>query len=157
MQVTNLDNSFRNLTYYKTAAEIKEAALSKIDKLNAKIENRLKRVTGLRKEYGIDDAALVQLLQAARKQQNASMSYTYSTSNAAVGGGSKMEERTIGAGVVNNLMTENDFIESEKDQVEALSLIVRNLKPILKHSANGQELPDGGFVLNTDELRYLGF
>lgn len=157
MHAANIDHSFRNFSFRKTADEIKEKAKLKITQIGAKIEERQKRIADLRKEYAIDDAALVQLLQAARKQQNA-MQFTYSTSNVAAGGGnSKMEEKVIGAGVVNNLMTENDFIEGERDQLETLSLIVRNLFPIVKHSADGTALPDGGFEMTQDDLRYLGF
>ena len=148
---------FQNLGFRKTAAEIVEAATQKVVKVKAKIEERQQRVNDLRKEYGIDDAALVQLLTAARKQSQ-SMQFTYSTSNAQVSGSNKMEERTIGAGVVNNLLTENDFIEAERDQVKTLERLIRNLKPIPQYATgNGAQLPDGGFGLRTDELDYLGF
>lgn len=157
MHAQNLDHMFGHLSFKKTATEIVGAATAKVATVKAKIEERQKRINDLRKEYGIDDAALVQLLTAARKQSQ-SMQFTYSSvSNAQVGGG-KMEEKTIGAGVVNNLLTENDFIEGERDQVKALERIIRNLKPIPQYATgNGLALPDAGFTLSTDELDYLGF
>lgn len=148
-----------NFKYTKPASEIVEKAKTKAAQIRAKIEERQGRIAALRAEYEIDDAALVQLLQAARKQQRShdKMSYSYSQSNARVDGGKQMEEKTIGAGVVNNLLTENDFIEAEKEQVKTLDLMIRNLKPIPRFSFNGTTLPEEEFTLTSEELVYLGF
>lgn len=157
MRAQNIDHMFGSLTFTKSADEIKAKATIKIDKIKAKIEERLKRISDLRAEHGIDDAALVQLLQAARKQQGA-MQFSYSTSNVQTGGNAKMEERTIGAGAVNFLMTEHDHVEAERDSVKTLENIVRNLKPIARYSSDtGARIPDAEFVLSTDEIEYLGF
>lgn len=157
MNAPTISHMFRGFEFQKTATEIVGAATQKVAVVKAKIEERQKRISDLRREYGIDDAALVQLLTAARKQAQA-MQFTYSTSNAQVGGGGKMEEKTIGAGVVNNLLTENDFIEAERDQVKTLERIIRNLKPIPQYATgNGLVLPEAGFSLATDEMDYLGF
>lgn len=156
MQARTIDHMFHSLTFNKTASQITSAATKKTSMLRAKIYEREKRIADLRAEYSIDDAALVQLLTAARKQQSA-MSFSYNTSNASVGMDKKMEERTVGAGVVNNLLTENDFIQAERDQVKTLELIARNLQDIPRFTSNGNALPAEGFSLTMGELEYLGF
>lgn len=155
MHAQTISHMFRGLSFAKSAAEIVEKAKQKITKLNAKIEERQQRVQSLRKEYEIDDAALVQLLTAARNQETAT--YRYTTSNSSIDAGPKMEEKVVGAGVVNNLLTENDFIEAEKDAIKTLDLIVRNLKPFPQWTENGTSLPDKEFILTQEELIYLGF
>lgn len=143
--------------YEKTSSAIIEKATAKATSLKAKIEERQAQIAALRKEHGIDDAALVQLLTAARQQQrNAAVNYSY-TSNAAAGGGAKMEERTIGAGVVNHLLTENDFIETDKESVKKLELVVRNLRPLTRYANNGTAYTVDEFRLSDEEIRFLGF
>lgn len=145
-----------NFSFEKTAEEIKVRANEKITALNAKIEERQRRIATLRSEHSIDDAALVQLLTAARRQAHAT-SYSYSSSNASVGG-SKMEERTIGAGVVNNLLTESDFIEADRANVKQLGAIVRNLRPLERSTTTtGAKYQDNAFRLTYEELEFLGF
>jgi len=156
MRVQNIDMHFQGLAYHKTSEEILTKAKAKITQLNAKIEERQKRIADLRKEHGIDDAALVQLLTAARKNQNA-LNYSYKTSMGNAGIKGMDEERTIGAGLVNNLLTENDFVEGEKDQVAKLSLIVRNLRPVARFGNGGMAYTDDSFPMSNEDLTYLGF
>lgn len=155
MHAKTIDHMF-NFTYRKSSHEIIAKMETKILIVQAKIEDRVQRVAALRAEYGIDDAALVQLLTAARKQAGA-MKFSYTSNSSVRGGASEMQERTIGAGAVNNLLTESDFIESERDQVTRMKLVVRNLQPIPAFAANGTPLPDTGFQLSDDEIEYLGF
>jgi len=169
-------NMFTSLSFTKPASEIIEKMKDKVERLKAKIEERTKRIIDLRVEYGIDDAALIGLLQAARRDQmnaNASRSYSYmgatgapmmlaslfNNAGAPVGpvGGVTHESRVVGAGVVQNLMTEQDAIESERDQIGTLEMTIRNLKPIPRYSADGVMLPEQEFPLSREELKYLGF
>lgn len=143
-----------NFRYEKTAAEIKTAAGKKIIALNEKIAERERRIATLREEYGIDDSVLAQLLVQARRQAAAQV-FTY-TSNSVVGG-SCMEEKTIGAGVVNNLLTESDFVEAEKSAVTRLELIIRNLRPLQRITQSGGSYAEDAFILSYDELMYMGF
>lgn len=151
------------LTYYKTADEIKEACSKKVKFLKTKIEERQARIASLRKEYDIDDAALISLLTDARRNQQNSdrMSFTYmansSTHEVSASASNKKEERSIGAGVVNNLLTENDFIQTEKEAAQRLELIQRNLFPVPTYSENGTRLPDQGFQVTEADLEYFGF
>lgn len=146
-----------SFTIEKTASEIKEKAGLKILAISKKIEERQGRVARLREEYQIDDGALVQLLTAARRQAGADR-FSYTTSNSAVAGGTnQMEEKTIGAGVVNNLLTESDFIESEKADVRKLNLVIRNLRPLPRFAQNGMPYAEDSFALSDEELEFLGF
>lgn len=156
MRATSITNMFHGFTYPKTTEEIKTAVKAKVEKLKAKIEERTERVANLRKEYDITDSDLVQLLTAARKQQGA-QAYTYSKGSVSDNGQAQMEEKTIGAGVVNNLLTEQDFIEAERDQVSTLELIVRNLKAQTMVQNGVIVGPVDQFMLSQEELRYLGF
>jgi len=144
-----------NFRFEKTAQEIKGKAAPKIAALEAKIIERAGRIAKMREEHGIDDAAYVQLLTAARKQTQ--QTYRYMSSNSPVGDKGKMEERTIGAGVVNFLMTESDFIESEKDSVKRLKAIVANLRPLSRITSTGTKYEEDSFVLSFAEMEYLGF
>jgi hypothetical protein len=157
MQAQTIDHMFRFM-FTKSAEDIVAHAKKKALAIQAKIEERQERLARLRKEYDIDDAALVQLLQLARKQAGQHQ-FQYMKSNVSASGNSAtMEERTIGAGVVNNLLTEHDFLEAEKDQVHDLDIIVRNLKPIPRYATDsGVELPPAEFQLSKEELEYLGF
>ena len=146
-----------NFTYEKTAAEIVDKSKTKSKALRAKVEERRERIKHIRAEYGIDDAVLIDLLQQARANaRNAVMQYT---SNAKAGGGAKglTEDAVIvPAGVVNNLMTEQDFITGELEQAAKLDVIIRNLVDF-PDERRGQEGKMRGHRLTQDELVYLGF
>lgn len=154
MNPQDVDHMF-NFRFEKTAEEIKTKAESKIIGLEAKIEERAGRIAKMCEEHAIDDAAMVQLLKAARKQTQQSYRYT-SMSNSPVGP-KKMEERTVGAGVVNFLLTESDHVESEKDAVKKLRAIVANLRPLPRITASGAKHEENSFALSYSEMEYLGF
>lgn len=152
MRPTEIDRMF-NIRIEKTSTEIKDQAKIKIAELQAKIAERQARITKLRTEYDIDDAALIQLLTQARRQEQ-SMQYQYSSTEP---GSGKMTEKIIGAGAVNNLLTENDFIEAEKAMYKRLELILRNISPLTRTTTAGVKYHDDSFVLNYEELELLGF
>ena len=154
-----------NFHFEKTSAEIIEKAKPKVSQLNAKIIERQGRIAALREEHGIDDGALIQLLTEARRhaqQRVYAQNYTYTTSSGGRGGagqdGGKLEEKTIGAGVVNNLLTESDHIESERASVRQLESIIRNLRPLTRVAQNtGIAYTVDTNELTFDELKFLGF
>lgn len=148
MHVQSLSGMF-NFTFEKTSEEIIAAATRKRDSVRTKIGEREGRIANIRSEYKITDESMINMLAKAR-QQNESLHYNNSSptpSNAMTEG-----NVTIGAGIVNMLLTERDFIESEKSQVEKLDVIVRNLRD-LPNDKGGVR----GHRLSYDELRYLGF
>jgi len=143
----------------KTVDEIRQAMEAKAKSVRAKIAERQGRIARLREEYEIDDAALAQLFMAARRQANANaMRFSYSTSNkSATSGDDRMEEREIGAGVVNNLLTENDHVASEQADLKRLELVSRNLDSLARITDGGVQWTQTRFQLSHEELEYLGF
>ncbi len=151
-----------NFKYEKTAAEILPAIARKTEEIVGKIHEREERIAALREEYGIDDQALVNLLTQARRNDRAT-SYAY-TANSYRGGDNQvsakevMGERTIGAGVVNHLLTENDFVEADKATLERFRVISANLRPLTYYSSTtGEKYSVDSFPLDGEELKYLGF
>lgn len=171
MHAHNINHMFQGLTFEKTAKEIVDKAKAKITRLRGKIEERQERVKRLRAEHEIDDGALIELLTQARnamtRRENV-MSYSYSNRSVAAGANaSGPQERQIGAGVVNHLLTESDFIEAEKEQIKRLDLIAKNLRSIPDRSLSTMPVgitqvgddtrPPLTFQLSYEELEYLGF
>lgn len=154
MQAHTIHNMF-NFHFRKSSDVITEKMRNKATQLRAKIEERKVRVQRLREEYKITDAVLIDLLEqareAARKGDVAKMSYSVSNSQHSPKG-MQDDNFTIGAGVVNNLLTEGDFIKSEEAAVRKLELIARNLQD--DEDENGKKV---GHVLRQEEAEYLGF
>lgn len=170
MQAQRIDGMFHGLRFEKTAKEIVDKARAKVTALRGKIAERAERIKKLRAEYEIDDAALIELLTQARKaaqrrEDRATFSYSNSTVGAS-GGDKGPQERTIGAGAVNFLLTESDFLEAEKEQVKRLELIAGNLRDLPDRTLHAMPPGGGGstdtrpaatFQLTFEELEYLGF
>lgn len=142
-----------NLTFSKTAVEIRTAAREKIDRIRAKIAEREQRIAALRTTYEITDTDMIQLLsqQARDALSNARIvNTTYSV-------GSGDETKIVGAGVVQNLMTEQALIEQEREQIERLELVVRNLRPLRRYATDGSIYEDDAFDISYTDLEFLGF
>lgn len=142
---------FNNFRYVKSSEDIIAKAQEKVTALEAKVEERKKRITKTREEYEVSDAMMIDLLQQARDQvvSNRSAQQTYSLRK----GGSMSEDTVvIGAGVVNMLFTEQGFIDAEKKEILRLQLIIRNLVDLPNDKGEPQ-----GHRLEEEELRYLGF
>jgi len=152
MQVQRVDNMF-SFTFQKSSAEIVEKAKAKADSIRTKIGERERRIAKVRTEYKINDAAIIELLQRARSAAGNAMA-NYSTSVRDEEG--HIEEVTIGAGVINLLLTENDFIEGEKAQVERLDTIAKHLTDVTIIQ-NGTAVIQRHHPLSYAELKFLGF
>jgi hypothetical protein len=152
MQVQRIDNMF-SFTFQKSSAEIVEKATAKANSIRAKIGERERRLAKVRAEYKITDAAIIDLLQRARSAAGNAMA-NYSTSVRDEEG--HIEEVTIGAGVINLLLTENDFIEGEKTQVDRLDTIAKHLTDVVVIQ-NGTAVIQKQHPLSYAELKFLGF
>lgn len=155
-----------NFKYEKPSAEIAAKATAKADALEAKAKEREGRIARLREEHKITDAVLVDLLRQAREAQKSGggkMSYTVSQSSGLGNGVSVRpeagapDEVVIGAGVVNNLLTEGDFIEAELKEARRLRTIARNLADLPDDAPNAPAGSKRGHELTREELEYLGF
>lgn len=147
MHVQSLSGMF-NFTFEKTSEEIVAAATRKRDSIRKKIGERESRIANIRSEYKITDESMINMLAKARQQNE----LHYNNSSGIPANAMTEGSVTIGAGIVNMLLTERDFIEGEKAQVEKLDVIVRNLRD-LPNDKGGVR----GHRLSYEELRYLGF
>lgn len=142
-----------NLTFAKTSLEIRTQARAKIERIQAKIAEREQRISTLRAAYEISDQDMIQLLsQQARNATSNShvLSVTYNV-------GADENAKIIGAGVVQNLMTEQSLIEQERAQIARLEMVVSNLRPIRHHGANGEPYEVDTFDVSYSDLEFLGF
>lgn len=148
MQAQRIDHLFSGFTFMKSSNEIITAANNKIAHLQGKIEKRETSLKKLKSDHGVDDATMTNILLAMRQQAGA-QSYTVNKMN---NGRVTDEQVTVSAGVINNILTEQDGILADKASLEKLQVIARNLK----------DLPDKdgkfyGHQLDYNELVYLGF
>jgi hypothetical protein len=152
MQVQNISHMF-SFAFEKSTTEIIGACRQKESALRTKIEEREGRVSRVRAEYKITDSVLIDLLSQARaasKRNDALMNYSSSVPGQNESG--EPVQVTVGAGVVNMLLTERDFIDGEKAQADKLSVIARNLRDY----TDERGIVRTSHRLGYDELRFLG-
>lgn len=116
MQVQNIDHMF-SFTFEKTAEEIRGAAVKKVRDVRIKIEERVGRINRMREEHKITDAVLIDIQNQMRADLKRGMSAIYN-STVKSHDGAMDETVSVGAGVINFILTEQDFIGGEKAQVE---------------------------------------
>lgn len=149
MQVQEI-GSMLNFKYTKTNAEILDKAKLKVAAVRHKISEREGRIAKIREEYKITDAQIIDMLAKQRKNSRDNMSsYSYTAGNG--------QEVTIGAGTINNLLTERDYIEGERAHVEKLDMIIRNLKEAIHYAPDGKRFTTDTQTLSCSEIEYLGF
>lgn len=144
-----------SLSFSKSSHEIKDKATAKILFLVAKITEREGRVARLRNEFEISDADLIKLLSQAASDavSNARIATTMSYNI-----GSNDNVRVVAAGVVQNLLTEQQLIEQERDLVTKLQMVIRNLRPVVHYAQDtGARYEVDAFPLSESDLDFLGF
>ena len=147
-----------HFAYSKSYLEIREAATHKITALEAKVAEREARIVRIRKEFDITDTDMIQLLSQAAQDAVSNMRSTATMSYSIGGGTNGGEVRIVGAGVVQNILTERQLVEQEKDDGVRLKLILRNLLPLTRYSATtGEAYQIEYFDLSEADLTFLGF
>jgi hypothetical protein len=137
----NIHSLFGMIKFHQPGSTIKAKAEEKIKLLNAKIEERKKRIAKIRTDHKITDADLVELLsEKARNQFAQQGSYTLCSNSIRGQGKERGEEITIAAGVINNFNTENNLIGQEQEHAERLALLARNIDVNIKHEVTFEEL-----------------
>lgn len=156
---------FSGVSYNQiTTEDLLPLLVAKIKAVTAKIAERHTRVAKIMKDNKITDAALADMLvqymkdqsEAAHKRQQ-----TYSIGNAPVrsGPGGRGIALSIPAGVVSNLVTEKEYIESEGEELNKLNLVRRNLRTSVHafHPQTGATISRLAIhTLSDAELEYLG-
>lgn len=128
--------------YKKEGREVREKLYAKIAELQTKIEERKARIAKARDEHGIDDTALVVLLQRYIARQRAGSVGTLSYRNDKTG-----REAEVEAGVVAQLQTEQAALDNEAEQVAKLQRVARNIPRDASVTV----------ALSYDDLVYLGY
>ena len=147
---------FNNLLFSKSVDEILGKIVIKIASLREKIREREARIIRIREEYTISEADMTKLFAQANAERNMG-SMTYNIQNSPVPGQDTPEVRIIPAGIVQNLIVEQNLINSEGDAITKLERVKRNLRPVPHFATDGSVYTQTEFVLSEDELDFLGF
>lgn len=144
---------FKGVRYnFKTTAELRESMERKLGALRGLIEEREQRVRKIRDEYEIDAERLAVLIlryQDNRDQDFVSYERQGSTDKA-----------LVPAGVIASLVRERQMIDSEREQIVKIELILRNIREEeLYYEPRSGETKRRLTLhhLSDDELEYLGF
>lgn len=147
------DTLFSSVRYRtKTSPELREAMQKKVNELRGYISDRDQRIRKIREEFQIDAERLAQLLLQFQKNNTGFVSYNAQ--------GSDGRSVVVPAGVIANLIQEQQMIDSEREQIRKLELILRNLRDTEPYAE-----PRTGEVrtrpclhqLTDNELEFLGF
>lgn len=154
-------NILASVLFSKKGSEIKTGGDKRLKQLNSKVKEREVRITNLRKEYEISDSDLVELMRKAMNDRDHIGTYSIrsvmATAKAGGLGATRTKtgvgtdvshqeyEKVVPAGVIQNILTEQSAIENEKDQIERLEIILRNLDIKAIHK------------VSLFDLEYLGF
>lgn len=128
MHVTHLERMFEELKFFKLGREIAHQAGLKVEQLRLKIAEREARIQKVCDEHQLSAADLYALAQ----QRNDGAAY-------------RAPVRDVPAGVSSALARESQQVESEREQVRTLGLLIRNVDREVAHE------------LSFDELAYLQF
>lgn len=142
-------NLLCQITFKKTGKEIQDRLGVRIAETLAKVEERKKRIASIRKDHGITDADMVELLQQQRENDRAAF---YNLANSVVaaprarkGAQAVSASRAIPAGVVANLAQEAALIRSETSAVSQWQVTHRNIDTKATHEVSHADLEFLGF------------
>ena len=103
----------------KTTAELQTAMTAKTIALLESLTRREERLAGIRDEYDIGPERLAELIIRFSNEGNSrSTSYDNQGSDAPI----------VPAGVIANIVRERDMLDTERDQMRKMELILRNIK-----------------------------
>ncbi len=114
------------LIFQPSKEVILERVRAKTQKVAAKVSERLGRIKKLREENKIDDTMLIELMNQARRNANATFYRLASNVRGSGREGEVVQEVIITAGVAAALQAESDMVEDERAALERLHRIERN-------------------------------
>lgn len=144
MEGIHIEHMFGQLKFTKLGSEIKAKAEAKAVQVSAKIKERQVRISTVCEKYNITPADLFALAQMYAGNRGRIEYKSTVLSDGSEDEGPKFRA-DIPAGKIAEIGQESSLIESEKNQLEKLNLIARNIDPGVQHQ------------LSYDELKYLGF
>ena len=138
----------------KSSEELRESMTRKIAELRDRIAQREARLLRLREEYQLSPERLAELVMRYQHEGDRS-SYTSYQSQ-----GGEGDQPLVPAGVIANITRERAMIDSEREQIQKLELILRNLKETepYYHPETGEHGTRACIhTLEDEELEYLGY
>lgn len=134
----------------KSSEEIRAALTRRIEEVTSFVQRREQRIAKLRADYNINAEQLVQLIMRfERKGSEGFVNYNHQPG-----------EQTIPVGVIKNIISEQEMIENEQQQLKKMNLIQRNLRDTeLYHTEDTGETRERRCIhyLDDADLEYLGF
>lgn len=150
-KMNHVEGLFVDVSYNKkNSVELRAAMTRKVNEIKAMRQAREVRIVKIREEYEIDAELLSRLvMQFHRDKQSDSINYNQQPG-----------KNIIPAGVIANIIREQEMIDSEREQLNKLDLVLRNLRDTEFYFA-----VDTGehrerlciHELSDHELEYLGF
>ena len=135
----------------------------KVNALQNKVKERRGRVAKILEEHHITSEMLSDMIiQYMKDQQHGNSRMIYSISNAASPanvGKTSSPDVLIPAGVVSNIVTEKNLIDSETAEAQRITLIVRNLRdtlPAVDEKTGALVERSVVHTLSDEEIEYLG-
>ena len=133
----------------KTTPEVREAMVRKVEAIRALIAEREVRIERVRDEHSIDAEQLAILVMRYKKDAQF-VSYERQGTG----------RDPVPAGVIANLVREQEMIDSEQHQIWKLELVLRNLRDeemYLEPRTGQVKVRPSLHQLDDQELEYLGF
>ena len=152
--INQTEDWFEGVSYNrKTSSEVREAMQRKVTALREHIAGREQRLKQIRAEYGIDSDMLARLVIQFQRQEKSGGSINYNLQG-------EGREQIVPAGVIANIIREQEMIDSEQRQIRKLELILRNLRdtePYNDPQSGETRRRDCIHQLTDEELEFLGF
>jgi hypothetical protein len=150
-KVDRIESLFSDVCYRKkTSAELRTAMQRKVQEIKTLSQTREGRILKLREDYEIDAELLSRLvIQFHRNETSGSVNYNHQPGKS-----------IIPAGVIANIIREQEMIDSERDQLRKLDLVIRNMRDTEFYFADDTgEHRERACIheLSDYELEYLGF
>lgn len=145
------DDMFSSVYFNKkTSEEVRVAMARKLAEVRALSATREVRIMKLREEYEIDAELLAQLVMQFHRNKDEHVTNYNNQPGKAI----------IPAGVIANIIREQEMIDNERKQVRKMELVLRNLRDTeLYHTEDTGETKERACIhfLSDAELEYLGF
>lgn len=160
-----VEGMFRGVSYNRyTSPQVREAMTRKLEAVQAKIAERVRRIEKIVADNEITPEALsdliIQYTQDQGRHRNSPLNKMSYSVSIAPKGNEPARETVVPAGVIANLATEKELITSEQTEVKRLNLILRNLRdrlPCLNEKTGDVEQREVVHTLDDADLEYLGF
>lgn len=148
--VRHFDDMFDGIQFNKKSSEEVRAAMTrKVEEVRTLSKTREERILKLRSDYEIDAELLAQLVMQFQRQSDNFTNYN-----------NQPGKQVIPAGVIANIIREQEMIDNERKQIRKMELVLRNLRDTeLYFTEDTGETRERRcvHVLTDEELEYLGF